>query len=273
MKSSSSEDPRKKQKLGEDSAIISRNFSKILTECFTQEGNYLKGYLYKVNCAPLFGILLPIKYPEIDLLAYIDISMIELDLQSILRRFQHELWSDLFKASKDPKGRVSEANYFIVPLQDNLIDWNIINRSVGKLPLLKLTDYLISTRDDLILKASYRANTLWKYTNEINHNTTNQNMFENLYGKDYAKLPEVIEKYTGYDPIDILFDESFSNPPAKELRNMISLGIINEIDENSQIIIVKQLKSIKSLYNLGNTVTKVWLFVTFMAANQKRKST
>jgi hypothetical protein len=240
--------PNKRLKIGEDEILVLRNFSYTLTQCFAQESGSLKAYLYEITEANSFGILLPMGYPVNSILNFIEISLIEYELQNTLRKFQHELWSDLFKTSKDPVGRVSEANYFVVLLADKKIDWDSIKRAVGETPLLKLSDFLISSRSDLIIKTIYR-NITYKYVSELNPNTSSSDFLEVLYGKAHPRIQEFQQKFRGYDPMDIIFDESFNNPSSSTLRNLLSVGIIQELNENSAIVIAKQINSIKNQYS------------------------
>ena len=246
-------------RLSSDSSESLRNFSPILSSCFSQELTHLHSYLYRINSSKLFGILLPINYPPTSLLTFLNLTLLEIDAQSLLRRFQHELWSDLFYSSKDPIGRVSEANYFVVPLlEDDTIDWAIINRAVGKSPGLVLSDIMLSSRNDILLKSTHRGGVIWKYVQEINSTSTVSEFLERLYGRDYGKLRESVEKYKGFDPMDIIFDEKFACPPAKDLRNLVAVGIVKEFNESSQIVFLKRLKSVrmKSTENVNSKYNK-----------------
>lgn len=244
----------KKAKKSSDNTTVLYNFSHILSQCFHLIQNTLKCYFYQIKDAPLFGILLPLEYPGCELLTFLEILMVDIEFQSALRKFQHEMWSDLFKASKEPIGRVSEANYFVVPLEGHQIDWTIINRGIGQQPLLKLKDFLSSSRGSLILKTSHKTLCLWKYVHEMNHNTPLNQFVEYLYGKDYPKNQELQVKFSGYDPLDIIFDESFTHSSAKEFRNLISSGIIEELSENTPIIFAKQLKSIRNTISSPSSI-------------------
>lgn len=242
--------PRKVSKLMSENNTVLRNFSQSLTSCFSQVGTSLKSYLYQVNSADFYGILLPIEYPSTSILFFLNTVWLDLDSQSALRKFQHEFWSDLFKSPKEPIGRVSEANYFIVPLQDKEIDWNRINIAVKKAPNLKLRDFVLSSRESLLLKASHKINTIWKYIGEINHNSTSQDFLRVLID-DENKLKALIEKYQDYDPVDVVLDESFVL--GKEFRSLISLGVLEEFDELSQIVFVRQVRAGKGISSLQAT--------------------
>jgi dsRNA-specific ribonuclease len=242
----SSPAPRKRKNLEDErDTFLLRNHSVILTQPFVQIGDSFLCYLYKVKSAPLFGVLLPISFPENSILEYIDTCKILLSTANILRNFQQELWCDLFRSSRDQIGSISEANYFVILLSDKSIDWTSILRAVKLKPLLKLNDYLITTRTKLILKTGYKSNATWVYISEFSNNTGLHQFFEQLYGNMYPGLQDIVSVYSGYDPIDILFDEAFMTESVAEFRKFLKSGLIKNFNENSILVFAKQTKCIK----------------------------
>ena len=239
----------KKLKNSEENKEVLHNYSSILSSCFIQEGSSLKSFFYSFKSFPLFGILLPIDLSLCVHLEFIQIYNIEIETQSQLRKFQHELWSDLLKTSKDPIGRVSEANYFVVPLAKGKIDWEIIYKALGEQALGKLSEVKSQKEEEnskLVLKTGIKGQALWKYVNEVKGNSNISQFFDLLFMADLAKAKENKEKYAGYDSNDVVFDEKFYNPATKDLRNLIVSKVIPELNDETCFVFVKQLKSIRT---------------------------
>lgn len=236
----------KRRKLDEGlTTFYMRTHSSLLSERFEQQGNNLICHLHHVISAPLFGILMPIQFPPNSIIKYLNTYNVLISAQELLENFQHELWTDMFKAPKEPVGTISEANYFVVPLKDLEIDWLAIKRAVKLKPLLRITDFTMSTRKNLIIKTGYKSNATWKYMGEVNHNTTIPSFFSMYFGEAYPQLAEYVSKYASYDPIDVLMDENFKNESANGFRSFLVSGIIRKFDENTLLIFAKQTKSIK----------------------------
>lgn len=221
-----------------------KSHSPILSQPFPQNNSEFFGYLYQVTIADQFGIFLPLEFPKNPYITYINKYSLTCKAIEMLQDFQHEMWSDLFKSSKEPIGSLSEANYFVVPLIGNDIDWTAVKRALRIEGLLKLKDFLISSRNNLILRTGYKNNATWKYLSEINSSTTSKEFLEGLLGRLHENLNFLLEKYAGYDPIDILLDESFKNQSLQGFRNFLkNSGFV--LDENSILVFAKQTKSIK----------------------------
>ena len=236
----------KKLKNSEDNKEVLYNYSSILSSCFSLEANRLKTFLYSFCKFPQFGVLVPVDYGGCPELQFKGVVCVEIEDQVRLRRFQHELWSDLLKTAKEPIGRVSEANYFVVPLGNGVIDWKVIGKALGQEPLVRLEEVDKGLRAGLVLRTKFRGQVLWKYLNELEEFTGLSVFFECLFAGDLNKTKENQEKFEGFDPFDVIFDENFSNPATKDLRNLLVSGLISEYNEKKPLVFAKQLKSIRT---------------------------
>ena len=82
----------KKQKLADEKDFFYlKNYSSVLTPPFLQSSRSFLCYLHKFKSAPLFGVLLPIKYPENSIIEFVDTYEVLLSALSVLQSFQHEL--------------------------------------------------------------------------------------------------------------------------------------------------------------------------------------
>ena len=260
----------KKLKNSEDNKEVLYNYSSILSSCFNLEANKLKTFLYSFCKFPQFGVLVPVDYKGCPDLHFEGIFCVEIEDQIKLRRFQHELWSDLLKTAKEPIGRVSEANYFVVPLGNGAVDWGIIGKALGEEPLIRLEEVDKGSRTGLVLRTKFRGQVLWKYLNELEEFTGLSEFFESLFAGDLNKTKESQEKFEGFEPFDVVFDENFSNPATKDLRNMLVSGLISELNEKCPLVFAKQLKSIRTTVNetvnkntKGVPILPIFLFEVF----------
>lgn len=238
--------PRKRQKLDEN--LYAFNFpshSPILSQPFNQQATNLHSFLYKILPAPLYGFISPVQFPETAILQSITSYNFSLKLSEDLKSFQQVFWTDLFKSSKKDLGSQSSANYYIVPLTSNQIDWKSIKRAINQEPLQRLSDFSLSSRPSLILKTGYKSNATWKYINEVNHNTQIKDFLINLMGIQHPDLSRAVKVYDKCDPIDVLFDENFKMQSVLGFRDLLSSKIIKSFNEKDILIFAKQTKSIK----------------------------
>ena len=138
-------------------------------------------------------------------------------------------------------------------MKENSVDWVSIKRAVKIEPLLRLKDFLIPLRKNLILKTGYKSNATWYYLSEFNNNTKTSDFLQELYGNMYPNLEKVQEQYKNYDVIDIIFDESLKTESIREFRNLFRGNVTKKFKENSTLIFAKQTKSIKHLPNEKNS--------------------
>ena len=260
------EDPRaknSKDSIEKVSEFSLKTHSHILTSDFSWKDSKLAGYLFQVHSSCEFGVILPMRLPENPFLRYmgsLDLSPYAIDT---LKLFQHELWSHLFKSSNERSGSISEANYLVVPLTGTSVDWMAIKRAVGEEPLLKVSDYILNSRKNLIMRTGYKGNATWKYLSEVNSSTTVREFFQGLLGSMHPDIDSLSERYKGYDPLDILLDEAFTNQSAAAFRVFLKSNIGKHhdkqknseenveldrstvLDESTTLIFAKQTKSIK----------------------------
>lgn len=238
--------PRKVKKL--DESLYTFNLpshSPVLSSSFMRKGDMFHSYLYKILPAPLFGLISPVQFPENSILQLIEPYYFNIKYNEDLKSFQQAFWTDLFKSSKNDFGSQSRANYYIVPIISNKIDWKSIKRAINQEPLQKLSDFSLSSRHNLILKTGYKSNATWIYINEVNHNTTVQEFLVSLMGSKHPDLKRALEVYEFFEPADVLFDENFRVQSVLGFRELLVSGCVKEFSEKTVLIFAKQTKSIK----------------------------
>lgn len=216
-----------------------KNYSISLTQCFFTNVYGFEAYFYTIKQCSLFGVLLPIKYPnnmELDFLCIISANYEKFEQ---IRKFQNILWRDLFKASVTSKGPISEANYLVVPITlrnaHKVIDFEIIEKSL-KEPKEKLVDISLNLRTDLIVIQQSGAK--WRYIGQVTSDKTD--FFTRLYGENYSKITQISENYKNFSTTDLLLYEEINCESLVQFRKLLKEPIIY-----SDVIFAKHTRSIK----------------------------
>lgn len=238
--------PKKKAKLEENLFTFNiSTHSPILTQPFPLSSRHFQGHLYKFLSSPTFGLLLPLKYPKNSQIHFIStINITQINLEE-LRKFQQELWTDLFKSSKKDFGSQSKANYLVVLLSPEGIDWHSIKKATKQNQLQRISEVPASKRKSMIVKTGYKSNATWKFIEEVSNSTSLYSMLSNLMGTQHPQLNEYMKQYKGYDVMDVLLDHKFLLQSVQSFRDLITSVICRSFDEDSTLIFAKQTKSIK----------------------------
>jgi dsRNA-specific ribonuclease len=238
--------PKKKPKLDEN--LYSFNISthsSILAQPFQTHKRSFIVHLHKFQNCENFGVLLPVKFPKNSITSFDSTFNLSSDNLEELKSFQQELWTDLFKSTKKDLGTQSTANYLVVLLNLGKIDWASIKKATRKSQLLKFSELPESEKCKTILKTGYKSNATWKLVCELKKDSSSESFLSSLLGPKHPDLKNLQKKYKGYDPLDILFDESFKIQSIQGFRDLLTSSICRSFDESSLLLFAKQTKSIK----------------------------
>ena len=129
--------------------VTLKNYSSILSQPF---GYGFKGFLYKLLKTPSFGLVLPFEYNPVpkNLLEFLEELNFNDAQFEAFKKFQHQLWSDLY-LSKGSSGTLALSNYLVLPLKNNLIDWDKFLVAIKEFPCLTLKEVTSDNLESLVL--------------------------------------------------------------------------------------------------------------------------
>lgn len=227
-------EPVKKFKI---ESISLKNYSFSLTSCFGYLDSLHKAFFYSFPKCRLFGVLLPVRYPDNMELEFIKIIELDNEMISQIRVFQNTMWKDMFKIKRDTPVAPTEANYLVVPVsryQKDVIDFEIIKQSASAHKLL--SDIPSHLRNNLILIS--KSNNTWKYLDVVSNDIPT--FFKQLYG-DYKELQRIIEIYKDCAVEDLIFNQLNDCQAITGLRKSLESHL-----KPSELVFVKHTKSIKT---------------------------
>lgn len=239
--------PTKKLKMTQGlDAYTYKNFSEILTQSFEQsESQKYIGYLYRVIPAPNFAVILPIKavpFPS-HLLEYLGVCSLSHQSIEDIKHFQHVMWTDFLRSPKVIEADISEANYFVVPLDNkDEIAWEEMYVTLGRDIPLQIFEVSAEFRENLVIK-SKTSGAIWKVIFAFDDSLTSDEFLTRLIGPDNEDLEVLKQFYSGYSPLDIILDDHIYIESLVEFRKSISNRTIPKISTNSLLLFAKQVKS------------------------------
>ncbi|CAG9310941.1 unnamed protein product [Blepharisma stoltei] len=231
-----------------------RNFSSILSQTFSPEENKNIGFLYRIRSAPDFGVILPFQpFPIPDQLLD-PLGILRFSFQSLndLRDFQHEFWTDIIRTSKAKEGEISSANYLIVPLVDNAINWVTIFLLLEKEKSIKVNDLTPAQRENMIVKSLKGKNTTWQCISCFDDSMDSKEFLQILLGSDNPDLQDLIDLYDSYSAIDVLLDDRLNIDSLSDFKKLFFSGAIKSISTDNIFIFANQTKSARHIDNPVN---------------------
>lgn len=233
-------DTHKIPKIKEDGIYSIKNFSDVLCQPFGMLGYKARCYMYKLMETKGFGVLYPIKYdPEPFIIQYIGIRHINHVQLDLLTLFQNIMWSDFFRVTPALSDDISAANYLVVPLKKNYINWKAIEIALKKANTPDLASISLKKREKYVYRWTKNNQThyyLLKVTNKTQLNHILDNIpVESLYSQ---MIPDEIHQNILLKAQEIIRDAIASETKNFSLILCRPTSIIRKVSS-------KQVKPIK----------------------------
>jgi len=223
------------------------NYSQILKQNFKESSEGVECYCYLLVNSDLFGVLLPFEFKPLpkELLFPLGTKILSKSDLDLLKDFQNTFWKDLLRNPKEG-GTSSQANYLTVPLKNQEVDWEVVKKSQRLLERTKLSQIPTSERKDLIIQSTKRNKAVFEYVGEVSNTSSCEEFFRKLLGEHNPYLETYIQKYSGFDIWDAVFDEQTDIVAISEFQNIVLNGELSYIDESEPLIFASCIKSAKS---------------------------
>lgn len=206
-------------------SFSSLTHSHLLTQAYRTSGEFTRGYLYQfVKTSGEYGIIfpfemVPLPYKILKPCSKRSVS-IPIDKLRTLQKFQWDLWKDLILVPLTKSKENTLTNYYIVPLKDSIIDWNLIDQTLRPKDM-KSSVLPSEVYPGAIVQSLHKTPTLWKVIDVCNiQKTQTVNFITTLLGKDSPGLQSHINKYRSLPLQDFILTNPLKVSSLDSLRKL-----------------------------------------------------